>query len=88
MNRTPRSTADYDAIMDPIRAERQAKSGNQPGDPDKAAQVLLQLVEVKDPPTRIFLGDDALGLVQGKLQQMNVEIDTWKPFSRATNFAA
>jgi len=32
MDRTPRSIADYDAVMDPIRAARQAKSGHQPGE--------------------------------------------------------
>jgi len=32
MDRTPRSIADYDEVMDPIRSARQAKSGNQPGD--------------------------------------------------------
>jgi hypothetical protein len=37
MDRTPRSIADYDAVMDPIRAARQAKSGKQPGEPAKGA---------------------------------------------------
>jgi NAD(P)-dependent dehydrogenase (short-subunit alcohol dehydrogenase family) len=32
MDRTPRSIADYDAVMDPIRKARQGKSGHQPGD--------------------------------------------------------
>ena len=88
MDRTPRSISDYDAVMDPIRAARQAKSGNQPGDPDKAALVLLQLVEVEDPPTRLFLGEDALGLVGHKLEQMKAEIAAWETLSRSTSFAA
>ena len=87
MQRTPRSIADYDAVMDPIRAARQAKSGNQPGDPDKAAQVLLRLVEADNPPTRLFLGEDALGLVRQKLDQMKAEIATWGAVSRSTGFA-
>jgi len=44
MDRTPRSIADYDAVMEPIRAARKAKSGKQPGDPAKAAQALLTLI--------------------------------------------
>ncbi len=88
LDRTPRSISDYDAVMDPIRAARQAKSGNQPGDPDKAAQALLQLVEAESPPTRLFLGDDALGLVAQKLEQIKVEMGTWKTLSRSTGFAA
>lgn len=36
MDRTPRSIADYDAVMNPIRAARQTKSGSQPGDPQQS----------------------------------------------------
>jgi NAD(P)-dependent dehydrogenase (short-subunit alcohol dehydrogenase family) len=86
MDRTPRSIADYDAVMDPIRAARQAKSGNQPGDPAKAAQALLALVDAETPPVRLFLGDDALGLVEQKLEAMKVELDAWDALSRSTNF--
>ncbi len=88
MDRTPRSIADYDEVMNPIRAARQAKSGNQPGDPDRAGQVLLQLVEAVNPPTRLFLGEDALGLVDQKLGQMKAEMTAWDVLSRSTSFAA
>ena len=88
MDRTERSIADYDAVMDPIRAARQAKSGNQPGDPDRAAQALLRLIEAETPPVRLFLGEDALGLVDRKLDQMKAEITAWDAVSRSTSFAA
>jgi len=87
MVRAPRSIADYDAVMDPIRAARQAKSGNQPGDPVKAAQALLALVDAASPPVRLFLGDDALGLVEQKLDGMRAEINAWEELSRSTSFA-
>ena len=86
MDRTPRSIADYDAVMDPIRAARQAKSGNQPGDPAKAALALLALVDAETPPVRLFLGDDALGLVEQKLEAMKVELHAWDALSRSTSF--
>ena len=87
MDRTPRSIADYDAVMDPIRVGRQAKSGNQPGDPAKAAQALLALVDTENPPVRLFLGEDALGLVDQKLDAMKAEIAGWDALSRSTSFA-
>ncbi|MEZ0214784.1 MAG: oxidoreductase [Xanthobacteraceae bacterium] len=87
MDRTPRSIADYDAVMDPIRAARQTKSGNQPGDPGKAAQALLALVDAENPPVRLFLGEDALGLVDQKLDRMRDEISAWEELSRSTGFA-
>jgi len=88
MDRTPRSIAEYDAVMDPIRAARQAKSGNQPGDPAKAAQALLALIEAPNPPARLFLGEDALGLVERKLDQMKAEIAAWDALSRSTSFTS
>jgi hypothetical protein len=88
MDRTPRSISDYDAVIGPIRSERQAKSGSQPGDPDKAAQVLLRLVESESPPVRLSLGEDALGLVGKKLAQMKTELAAWDGLSRSTSFAA
>ena len=86
MDRTPRSIEDYDQVMNPIRAARQAKSGNQPGDPNKAARALLSLIESENPPVRLFLGDDALGPVYQKLEQMRVEMGQWEALSRSTNF--
>jgi NAD(P)-dependent dehydrogenase (short-subunit alcohol dehydrogenase family) len=86
MDRTPRIIPDYDAVMDPIRTARQAKSGSQPGDPAKAAQALLALVVSDDPPVRLYLGDDALQLVEQKLGQMKEEIATWEAISRSTGF--
>jgi NAD(P)-dependent dehydrogenase (short-subunit alcohol dehydrogenase family) len=88
MDRTPRSISDYDEVMDPIRAARNAKSGRQPGDPAKAAQALLRLIGAENPPTRLFLGEDALCLVAQKLDQMKTEMAAWDALSRSTNFAA
>ena len=88
MDRTPRSIADYDAVMDPIRAARQTKSGNQPGDPAKAAQALLALIAAERPPVRLFLGEDAIGLVEQKLATMQSELADWDTLSRSTSFTA
>lgn len=88
MDRTPRSIPDYDAVMDPIRAARQAKSGNQPGDPAKAAKALLALLDAEHPPVRLFLGEDALQVVDQKLTAMQAEIATWDALSRSTGFAS
>lgn len=88
MDRTPRSIADYDTVMDPIRAARQAKSGRQPGDPAKAADALLTLIEAEEAPARLFLGSDALELVQQKLDAMRDEITAWRTLSLSTSFPA
>ncbi|MBO0798044.1 MAG: oxidoreductase [Blastocatellia bacterium] len=88
MVRAERSIADYDTVMDPIRAARQAKSGKQPGDPAKAAQALLKLVESDKPPVRLYLGADALKLVEDKIEAMKAEIAAWEGISRSTDFTS
>jgi NAD(P)-dependent dehydrogenase (short-subunit alcohol dehydrogenase family) len=88
MVRAERSIADYDTVMDPIRAARRAKSGSQPGDPAKAAQALLKLVATESPPVRLYLGADALKLVEDKIEAMKAEIAAWEEISRSTDFAA
>lgn len=88
MERTPRSIDDYDTVIDPIREARAAMSGYQPGDPAKAAQALLALIDADTPPTRLFLGDDALQLVDKKIDAMREEIELWAPLSRSTAFSS
>ena len=85
MVRAPRAIDDYDALFDPIRNARQAKSGQQLGDPVKAAQAMLQVIDSPTPPSQLLLGSDALHLVRGKLQTMAQRIDQWEALSRSTD---
>ncbi|PTA70845.1 MULTISPECIES: oxidoreductase [unclassified Stenotrophomonas] len=85
MVRAPRSIEDYDALFDPIRSARQDKSGQQLGDPVKAAQAMLQIIDSDAPPSHLLLGSDALQLVRAKLASMAGNIDAWEPLSRSTD---
>ena len=87
MIRSPRSIADYDAVIDPIRSARQEKSGHQLGDPKKAAQVLLSIANTPDAPVHLLLGSDALKIVREKFSNLSAEIDKWEAVSRSTDFA-
>lgn len=86
MIRSERSIADYDALFDPIRKARQAKSGKQFGDPARAAQALLKLIDAERPPVHLLLGSDALSLVRVHLSELMAQIDTWEPLSLSTDF--
>jgi len=88
MVRAPRSIDDYDALFDPIRSAREAKSGHQPGDPVKAAQAVLQVIDSDAPPRHLLLGSDALQLVRAKLASMAGSIDAWEQLSRSTDGVA
>ncbi|MBR8237720.1 oxidoreductase [Burkholderia sp. AU42008] len=85
MARTPRSIADYDALFDPIRRAREEKSGKQPGDPAKAARVMLAVMAADHPPAHLLLGSDALRLVRDKLAALDDEIRAWEAVTVSTD---
>lgn len=85
MIRTERSIPDYDALFDPIRAARQARSGKQPGDPEKLAAAVLSLIDSDTPPPQLLLGSDAVDLVLSRIERLRLEIETWKSLSLSTD---
>lgn len=52
-------------------------SGNQPGDPNRAAQAIVKAVESKDPPLRLLLGAAALKGALAKLDVLKKNFDAW-----------
>jgi NAD(P)-dependent dehydrogenase (short-subunit alcohol dehydrogenase family) len=86
MVRSSRGIPDYDAVFEPIRAARLARSGNQPGDPAKAGRAIVQLLESPDPPAHLLLGPDALQFVGRELDHLKAEFAKWEHLSRSTNF--
>ncbi|WP_339447013.1 oxidoreductase [Pseudomonas sp. EA_5y_Pfl2_R50] len=85
MQRTARSIADYNESFDPVRKAREDKNGKQLGDPQKAAQAMLQIIDSATPPAHLLLGSDALALVREKLQRASSEIDQWEALTRSTD---
>jgi len=85
MVRTPRTIADYDAVFDPIRKAREERSGRQLGDPAKAAQAMLTIIDSPTPPAHLLLGSDALSLVRDKLAAMADDIAKWEALTRSTD---
>jgi NAD(P)-dependent dehydrogenase (short-subunit alcohol dehydrogenase family) len=84
--RAPRKIVDYDSVFDPLREARQARSGKQSGDPIKAAQAILKLIESDNPPAHLLLGSDALQNVRAKLEALEAEIAAWESVSHGTDF--
>jgi len=87
MVRADRSIPDYDALMDPIRANRQKANGTQLGDPAKAAAAVLTVIESDAPPAHLLLGSDALRLVTAGRDALATEIAAWADVSRSTDLA-
>ena len=85
MVRSPRSISDYDGLFDPIRHKRQQASGNQLGDPIKAAKAMLEVIESDAPPAHLLLGSDALNLVRLKIDDLLTELTQWEALTRSTD---
>lgn len=77
---------DYQPVIEPIRQYLYGGSGKQPGDPRKAAEVMIQVVESEDPPLRLMLGADAYGLWEQKRAAMDAEIAKWRAVGEDTAF--
>ena len=86
MVRANRHIADYDALFDPIRQARAAKSGRQAGDPAKAAQILLEMVGADRAPLHLVLGSDALQLIRSRIDALGAELDQWAAVSQASDY--
>ena len=87
MTRAGRTIADYDELFEPIRAARLKASGNQLGDPTKAADAILAILRETDPPAHLLLVSDALRLVGDARAAVDDDIRTWETLSRSTDFA-
>jgi NAD(P)-dependent dehydrogenase (short-subunit alcohol dehydrogenase family) len=61
-------------------------SGNQPGDPVRAAKAMVKAVESKDPPLRLLLGAAALKNARLKLDSLRKDFDTWEQTSLAADY--
>jgi len=85
MVRSPRGIGDYDALFDPIRQRRQEVSGRQLGDPHKAAQAMLAVIDSHAPPAHLLLGSDALQLVRDKLTALERELTQWEALTVSTD---
>ncbi|MBE5806947.1 MAG: SDR family NAD(P)-dependent oxidoreductase [Clostridiales bacterium] len=58
---------------------------NQPGDPDKAGDVLIDVLERDDAPQRLLLGNDAVKAVRATLEGRLRELEAWKEYSVRTD---
>ena len=56
------------------------------GDPDKAGDVIIDVIESENPPLRLLLGSDAVKAVTGTLKQRLEEIAAWEDKSVKTDF--
>ena len=54
--------------------------------PDRAAEIFMELAESPEPPMHLFLGKDAYNRALKKLADMSGELEHWKPITVGAGF--
>lgn len=61
-------------------------SGNQPGDPVRAAKAIVQAVEAKDPPLRLLLGKQAFQNAHAKIADLQKDFGAWEKVTLGADY--
>jgi NAD(P)-dependent dehydrogenase (short-subunit alcohol dehydrogenase family) len=75
---------EYADTVGPTREYVQQGDGTQPGDPAKAAAAILTALDADEPPLRLVLGADAIANVEGRLERLSGELQSWREVGTAT----
>jgi len=83
--KTPKNVIqDYEAARQSEEAHLNDISGNQPNDPEKAADVLIAISQEKNPPVHLLLGKDAYGILKNKIEIITKDTEQWKEYTFST----
>lgn len=78
--------AAYASTSGARRAQVAANSGKQAGDPDRAADAIITVVESANPPVHLLLGSNAYGRMREKLSEMSKSLDEFEAVTLATDY--
>jgi NAD(P)-dependent dehydrogenase (short-subunit alcohol dehydrogenase family) len=78
--------ADYQNTVGARLASTAHISGKQPGDPVRAVEAIIKVVEADNPPKHLVLGSIALDGIRNKLNETLTEINAWAETSRGADY--
>ena len=61
-------------------------SGHQPGDPKRAAQAIVTVVDSPEPPLNLVLGAPGLKMAREKLKALAAEFDKWEALTLSADY--
>lgn len=85
---TPNRIADYADTAGARLKATSEKSGTQAGDPVRAAEAMIRVTEVENPPRHLVLGAWGFEAVTGRLRQRLSEIEAWRDTSLGADYPA
>ncbi|MFF4354851.1 oxidoreductase [Streptomyces sp. NPDC001530] len=80
--------ADYEETVGAMNKYRAENNGTQPGDPVRAARVLVDVVRHDEPPRRLLLGAQAVAMALEAGEVRAAETRKWAEASGAADFPA
>jgi len=86
--RTMPVSEDYERSVGAMIRSRSATDGRQPGDPARAAQFIIGIVRVDEPPLRLLLGAGAVESAEKASRARAAEAEEWAAVSRSADFGA
>ncbi|WP_027209633.1 oxidoreductase [Burkholderia sp. WSM2232] len=82
----PEISEAYKAVIGPVAERLRRSDGNQPGDPARVAQVILDIAEVPAPPLRLLVGSDAVAVAANAARFRAEEDAQWREVSESVAF--
>jgi hypothetical protein len=76
----------YSSTVGAMRGYIEAHNGKQPGDPRKAAQAILKLVDMPEAPLRLPLGNDAMAVLRNGYKTSAEKLEHWAEITKSTDF--
>jgi NAD(P)-dependent dehydrogenase (short-subunit alcohol dehydrogenase family) len=76
---------DYELTARKNMCDIRKSSGNQPGDPVRAAKAMIMITEVENPPLRLLLGAGALKGARLKIEELKQDFETWAAVSEGAD---
>jgi NAD(P)-dependent dehydrogenase (short-subunit alcohol dehydrogenase family) len=77
---------DYEDTVGAMNRFRESTVSTWRGDPKRAARILVDLVELDEPPLRLLLGDGAVRSADESSRQRTAEAERWADVSRSADF--
>jgi NAD(P)-dependent dehydrogenase (short-subunit alcohol dehydrogenase family) len=78
---------EYDSTVGASVRFQRNYNGKQPGDPAKAAAVLLHVASLSDPPLRLLLGSDSYAAAEKNALEKLESDGRWKDLSLSTDYS-
>ncbi|MCY7347533.1 MAG: SDR family NAD(P)-dependent oxidoreductase [Pyrinomonadaceae bacterium] len=85
-NEATNAISDYAETAGANQSNIRGYSGNQPGDPVRAAEAIIKAVESENPPLWLLLGKAALKGARLKLDNLKTDFDAWAETTEGADF--